>query len=301
MDMKIGIIGGTGLGQAMLGSIDGQQFDPRTPFGKASAPIVCSQWQGVPIAFLARHGRGHTFGPSYVPFQANIFALKMLGVTHIIASGATGSLRDDIHPGDLVIPDQVIDKTYKRQGSFFGKGVAVHAEFDQPFCGKLREVLLKAGMKLKMQIHDGGTYVCMEGPQFSSVAESNMHRSWGGDLIGMTCMPEAKLAREAEICYALIALPTDYDCWRPHPPDKPKRDLLAEIINNVEHATQLSLELIKESLKLLAKTDSWECPDQRALELGIWTDRKHIAPAVVRQLDVLIGKYFGMEPRNYKA
>ena len=293
MDMKIGIIGGTGLGESLLEDLDGQQFEPLTPFGKPSAPIICSQWQGLDVAFLARHGLGHVCGPSEVPYRANVFALKMLGVTHIIASGATGSLREDIGPGQLVIPGQIIDKTYKRDNTFFGNGIVAHVEFDQPFCAKLREVLIDAGKCLDLKLHEGGTYVCMEGPQFSTVAESNMHRNWGGDLIGMTCMPEAKLAREAEICYALVALPTDYDCWRPHPKDKPKRDLLKEIIGNLQTATDLSVKLIAQALLVLKDLKQWNCPDHDALGQAIWTDRKLVAPAVVRELEPLIGKYFG--------
>jgi len=290
--MKIGIIGGTGLGEAFTGRITGETFEPVTPFGKPSAPIICSQWQGLPIAVLARHGQGHIYSPSHVPFRANIFALKMLGVTHIIASGAVGSLREHIQPGQLVIPDQVIDKTYRRDGSFFGNGIVAHVEFDQPFCRKLREILIQAGKTLDFKVHDRGTYVCMEGPQFSTAAESHMHRAWQGDLIGMTCMPEAKLAREAEICYALLALPTDYDCWKPHPANRPKRELLNEIIGNVKLATDRSIELIKQALHLLKDQDNWQCPDQQALELAVWTDRRHIPPAVIRELQPLIGKYF---------
>lgn len=293
MNIKIGIIGGTGLGQALLGDLDGKQLEPLTPFGKPSAPIICTQWQGLDVAFLARHGIGHVYGPSDVPYRANVFALKMLGVTHIIASGATGSLREDIAPGQLVIPQQIIDKTYKRDNSFFGNGIVTHVEFDQPFCAKLREVLIDAGKGLDLKLHEGGTYVCMEGPQFSTVAESNMHRNWGGDLIGMTCMPEAKLAREAEICYALVALPTDYDCWRPGPKDKPKPELLKEILGNLQTATDLSVKLISRALLVLKDIKQWNCSDHEALAQAIWTDRKLVAPAVVRELEPLIGKYFG--------
>jgi 5'-methylthioadenosine phosphorylase len=293
--IKVGIIGGTGLGDALTQSAGGEEVFPNTPFGRPSAAIVCTEWEGLPIAILSRHGSGHVYSPSYVPFRANIFALKQLGVTHIIASGAVGSLREDVHPGELVIPDQVIDKTYKRESSFFGQGIVAHVELDQPFCRNLRKIMLEAGSEVKTTIHAGGTYVCMEGPQFSTVAESNLHRTWTGDVIGMTCMPEAKLAREAEICYALIALPTDYDCWKPHPADRPKRDLLAEIIQNVQKATSLATELIKLSLRRLAKANDQhlhDCPCRNSLELAIWTDRSKIAPATVRQLEPLIGRYF---------
>lgn len=291
--IKIGLIGGSGLGEALTSEATGETFFPDTPFGRPSGPIICTEWDDLPVAILARHGDGHTLGPSYIPFQANIFALKQLGVTHIIASGAVGSLREDIHPGELVIADQVIDKTYKRQSSFFGQGLIAHIEFDQPFCRSLRTWLLEAGKDLPTRVHDAGTYVCMEGPQFSTVAESNMHRSWSGDLIGMTCMPEAKLAREAEICYALIALPTDYDCWRPHPADRPKRELLAEIIANMQKAASIATDLIKRTLKLMAKADpkGHDCPCRSSLELAIWTDRTKIDPAIASKLEPLVGKY----------
>ncbi len=293
--IKVGLIGGSGLGQALLNSTKGEEFFPRTPFGRPSAPIICGKWEGLDIAVLARHGVGHVFGPSFVPYQANIFALKKLGVTHIIASGAVGSLREDVHPGELLIPDQVIDKTCKRDNSFFGKGVVAHVEFDEPFCGDLRKVLLEAGKSLKpaINVHDGGTYICMEGPQFSSRAESKLHQSWGGSVIGMTVMPEAKLAREAEICYALIALPTDYDCWKPKSAGKAKCDLLKEIIGNMNKATESAVKLIKEALVLLPKHVNEHCHCHSSLELGIWTDRSMIPPATVRELEPLVGKYLG--------
>jgi len=292
--IKVALIGGTGLGDELTNSTQGSQVCCSTPFGQPSSPIICTEWEGLPIAILARHGIGHVYGPSFVPYRANIFALKQLGVTHIIASGAVGSLREDVHPGELLIPDQVIDKTYKRDASFFGQGVVVHVEFDQPFCRRLRKLLVQAGKGLNTTIHDGGTYVCMEGPQFSTVAESHLHRSWSGDVIGMTCLPEAKLAREAEICYALIALPTDYDCWKPHPADRPKRELLAEIMGNMERASSSAAELIKAALKQMAKlaADELDCSCRHSLELGIWSNRAKVAPATIKELEPLIGKYF---------
>ncbi len=294
-DIKVGLIGGSGLGQALLSKTSGEEYNPRTPFGRPSGPIICTEWEGMPVCVLARHGNGHVYSPSHVPFQANIFALKKLGVTHIIASGAVGSLREDVHPGNLLIPDQIIDKTYKRESSFFGKGIVAHVEFDQPFCGNLRKILLEAGKQMDspVKVHNGGTYVCMEGPQFSTVAESKMHQSWGGSVIGMTAMPEAKLAREAEICYALVTMPTDYDCWKPHPTDRSKCDLLAEIIGNMNKATDLAIKLIKSALRLMPKMVDPECYCRKSLEMAIWTDRKEIAPATVRELEPLVGKYLG--------
>ncbi len=292
--VKVGIIGGTGLGDALLEGNEGELFYPKTPFGRPSCPIICTNWEGIDIAILARHGQGHIYSPSYIPFQANIFAMKSLGVTHIIASGAVGSLREDVHPGELLVPDQVIDKTYKRENSFYGEGIVVHVEFDQPFCPTLRKILLEAGKDEGLTVHDGGTYICMEGPQFSTVAESNLHRQWGGSVIGMTVMPEAKLAREAEICYALVALPTDYDCWKPKPEGKPKHDLLSEIISNMKLATDRAITLIKSALrKIKGKENIMDCHCQNALELAIWTDKSKIAPAKIRELEPLISKYFG--------
>ena len=292
MKPVIGLIGGTGLGQALMGEIEGTSQDVDTPFGKPSAPIVRGTWQGVEVAFVPRHGIHHTLPPSAVPYRANIHALKVLGVTHILASGATGSLREEIRPRDLVVPDQIIDKTTGRASTFFDEpGIAAHVEFAEPFCPTLRRILLDSGESIETTIHDGGTYVCMEGPAFSTVAESRMHRAWGGDLIGMTCMPEAKLAREAEICYGLIALPTDYDCWRPHDPAKDKRALLGEIIGHVEHATANSVKLIKAALLAIAETPPEPCTCQDALGLAIWTKPENIGAKVRNRLGVLLDRY----------
>ena len=291
-DFMVGIIGGSGLGDALGAQTHGEEHRISTPFGPTSGPIVTTQTDGVDIAFLSRHGEGHMIGPSWVPFRANIFALKMLGVTHVIASGATGSLRKNIHPGDLVIADQVIDKTFRRDGTFFDSGMVGHVEFAQPFCDGLRQVLLEVADGMKTDVHDGGTYVCMEGPQFSTEAESNMHRQWGGDLIGMTCMPEAKLAREAEMCYALVALPTDYDCWRPHEPGMDKGALLAEIIGNMNRATENAIELIRAAVAHLGRTPPGDCDCRHALELAIWSDKSKVDAAAVARLQPIVGKYF---------
>ncbi len=295
--MRIGIIGGSGLGDA-LGPESGEAQNIDTPFGAPSSPIVLTQWHGADIAILQRHGPGHVLSPSQVPYRANIYALKTLGVTHIVASGATGSLRENIQPGDLVIADQVIDKTCKRANTFY-EDAAVHVEFAEPFCPVLRRWLLDAKRgdsslpaSKDVRIHDRGTYVCMEGPAFSTKAESHMHRAWGGDLIGMTCMPEAKLAREAEIAYALIALPTDYDCWKPHESDAPPQQLLAEIIGNLQKASNAGIELIKAALADVSALESTPSPAHDALKLAIWSDKSKIHPAQVERLSVLWGRYF---------
>ena len=289
--LRIGIIGGSGLGEA-LGGEAGERHDVDTPFGRPSGPIISSTWNGVPVAILQRHGPGHIFSPSSVPYRANIFALKALGCTHILASGATGSLREEIRPGDLVIADQIIDKTHKRANTFY-EHAAVHVEFAEPFCPIMRRWLLAAGERLEgVTVHDRGTYICMEGPAFSTRAESHMHRLWGGDLIGMTIMPEAKLAREAELPYALIALPTDYDCWRPHAAGQTQQQLLEEIIGNLRSATDRSIALIKAALADVEMLERGPSPAADALKLAIWSDKTAIASAELQRLSVLWGRHF---------
>ena len=292
IEPRIAIIGGTGLGDAFGAKAGGEAVEVDTPFGPPSSPVMLTEWQGVELAFLSRHGPGHLLNPSIVPYRANIFALKKLGVTHILASGATGSLREAIAPRHLVICDQVIDKTSKRDGTFFNSGIVAHIEFAEPFCPSLRSLLIDAGTSVQTTVHATGTYVCMEGPAFSTVAESKVHQGWGGDLIGMTVLPEAKLAREAEICYALIALPTDYDCWRPHEPGKDKQALLTEIIGNLQAATDNAIALLQRALPTLAERLDEPCACQQALELGIWSDKSKVAPEVVDQLGPILGRYF---------
>jgi len=287
---KVGIIGGTGLGDVLMKKAGGKVVTVETPFGPPSSAPIVANWEGVDVAFLARHGEGHRFNPSSVPYRANIWALKQLGVSAILASGATGSLREDVEPGHLVVCDQVIDKTYRRPSTFFDEGLVVHVEFADPFCPQLRALLIAAGEHLDTTVHHAGTYVCMEGPQFSTRAESHLHRQWGADLVGMTCMPEAKLAREAEICYALIALPTDYDCWRPTDPKRGQDALLKEILGNLHRATQSAISLIHETLKLMDKEISL-CRCQEALKLAIWSDKGRIDHAVRERLDLLIGRH----------
>ena len=336
-DLKIGLIGGTGIGQALAGT-EGVRHDIDTPFGPPSDAIIETVWAGVPVLILSRHGPGHLINPSQIPTRANLFALKQLGCTHILASGAVGSLREEFKPRDLVIPDQIIDKTHKRANTFYEKA-AVHVEFAEPFCPILRQILLEAGKGSDfgelsrtgfgvqgsgnaMQssasesspppkpstlnpepcftVHDQGCYICMEGPAFSTRAESLMHRLWGGDLIGMTAMPEAKLATEAEMSYALIALVTDYDCWH----NKPARDgltasaasssdLLKEIIANLQSASQNAITLMKRAVELMSHRHEQlaQCPAQRALELAIWSDKSRIAPEEVQRLKPLWMKY----------
>ncbi|MAE62351.1 MAG: S-methyl-5'-thioadenosine phosphorylase [Planctomycetaceae bacterium] len=290
-EVKIGLIGGTGLGDA-LGAEDGKSVEIDTPFGEPSSQITQTRWGDVDVAIVQRHGPGHVLNPSRVPYRANIFALKSLGVTHLVASGATGSLREQIKPRDLVIIDQVIDKTYKRDNTFY-EAAAVHVTFDEPFCPIMRRWLLGAAATLEgVTVHDGGTYVCMEGPAFSTKAESHMHRQWGGDLIGMTAMPEARLAREAEIAYATVALPTDYDCWRPHEPGISAQDLLTEILGHVQHATANSVSLIKQALQDITPLRDQPSPAHSALDLAIWSDKAGISRDEVDRLAPLWGRCF---------
>jgi len=295
VQIKIGIIGGTGVGEAMAETVDVESRDVETVFGPPSAPVLIGKWEGADVAFISRHGPGHTIPPSQVPFRANIMALKTLGVTHVIASGAVGSLREEIAPRHLVVPDQVIDKTFKREKSFFDDRIAVHTDFAEPFCGSLRQRILDLANHAATSVHDAGTYVCMEGPQFSTVAESRMHRAWGGDLIGMTCMPEAKLAREAEMCYAMVCLPTDYDCWRPHDPDKDKTALIEEIMGHLKAATDNALGLVRETVRSLGQTPPDRCACHDALEMAIWSDKSQVDRALVRRLEPILGRYFSNE------
>ncbi|HMK73873.1 MAG TPA: S-methyl-5'-thioadenosine phosphorylase [Myxococcaceae bacterium] len=282
----LGIIGGSGLGQA-LGALGGTPTRVDTPFGPPSGPIHLAELDGTRVALLARHGEGHLLNPTRVPSRANIYALKSLGVTHVLASAAAGSLHEDVRPRELLIPDQVIDRTYRRPGTFF-EDISVHVEFAVPFCPTLRAALLALPSEVK--VHPRGTYVCMEGPQFSTRAESELHRSWGADLIGMTLMPEAKLAREAELCYAAVCLPTDYDCWRPTPDDLDKHALLREIVGNLQAATAAALTLIRRAVPAVRALGATPCTCQTALAQAVWTDRARIPDDVRSRLRLLLGR-----------
>ena len=287
----IAIIGGTGLGEALFGETRGVEHVIDTPFGRPSGPVRVFVWHGMEVALLARHGDGHLRNPAQVPYRANIYALKTLGVTHVLASGAVGSLREDIKPRDLVIVDQVIDKTNRRTPTFFDEGLAVHVEFAEPFCPDLRRLLLSVANDVDATVHPRGTYVCMEGPAFSTQAESQMHRAWGADLIGMTAMPEAKLAREAEMSYAMVALATDYDCWRPHEPGTSKQKLLEEIIGHLQAATANAIELMRAAIAAMSESRLEESAAHSALELAIWSDRAKITPEVAKKYGPLLARY----------
>jgi len=284
----VGIIGGTGLGDALAEKLaDVELKDVETPFGKPSRKIMIGSMGARQIAFINRHSDGHKLSPSEVPFAANIFALKKLGVHTVIASGAVGSLQEKKAPGELVIVDQFIDKTFRRQNTFFNGYGAVHCEMAEPVCAGLGEKLMEAGRIIDTKVHSGGTYICMEGPQFSTRAESLMHKRWGGDLIGMTAMPEAKLAREAQICYALVALVSDYDCWQRHNEDQDKQTLLQEILSNLQKATENCLKLIEAALESDGRLVNEDCHCRKSLELAVWTDKSKIEAGRQDKLKVL--------------
>lgn len=286
----IGVIGGTGLGEALFGSAYAREVVTPTPFGPPSSPVRIVAFGGADVAVIARHGEGHLLGPSAVPYRANLFALKTLGVTHLLVSGAVGSLREDVKPRDLVVVDQVIDRTYRRVPTFFDEGMAVHVELAHPYCAELRQRLVRASGE-EGTVHARGTYVCIEGPSFSSIAESNMHREWGADVVGMTALPEARLAREAEMCCALVAFATDYDCWRTSPHETSPETLLAEIMGHVKEATDRVVALLRATIEDLGARPPGDCSCRSALALGIWSRRDRIPAETVARYGPLVSKY----------
>ncbi len=285
---RIAIIGGTGIGEALSAFGTGVTHDIDTPFGRPSAPIVTIDQGGLQLALLQRHGEGHLLNPSRVPSRANIFALKKLGVTHVIATGAVGSLKEEFAPRHLVLPDQVVDRTIHREPTFY-EDLAVHIEFSDPFCSTLRAALLAAAPQVDTTVHPTGTYVCMEGPAFSTRAESHWNRQLGGHLIGMTLMPEARHAREAALCYAAVTLPTDYDSWRPHGAGNPLQ-VMDAVIANLKAVTAHGLSLVRHALPLIATTPS-TCRCQSALDLAVWSNKSLLSPAVRAKYLPLLGKH----------
>jgi len=282
----IGIIGGSGLYE-MEGLADVREEAVETPFGAPSDAIIRGRLADNELLFLPRHGRGHRILPSELPFRANLWALKKLGATHVIAVGAVGSLREEIVPGHLVVPDQFLDRTQGRVGTFFGNGIVAHIGFGDPVCPVLRTALVAAARRVEATVHDGGTYVCMEGPQFSTRAESELYRSWGAAVIGMTNLQEAKLAREAELCFATLALATDYDCWRQDTEEVAIADVLAVLNANVAMAKRVILEVAP------GIGPSTGCDCDHALEHAIITDPARIPEQVKRDLAPIIGRYVG--------
>jgi 5'-methylthioadenosine phosphorylase len=281
---KIGVIGGSGLYE-MEGLANIAEVKIKTPFGEPSDTIIVGELQGKKIAFLPRHGRGHFINPTDIPVRANIYALKSLGVEWIISVNAVGSLKENIHPLDIVITDQLIDHTKSRVNTFFDKGIVAHPLFADPFCSPLSQLLYKAAKEIGAKVHKGGTYVVIEGPFFSTRAESNVYRSWGADVIGMTALPEAKLAREAEICYASLSCVTDYDCWH-----KTEESVTIEmVLNNLKH----NVETAKRIIGLVAEriSDNRDCPCAETLKNAIITSPEKIPAKMKRDLALLIGKY----------
>jgi 5'-methylthioadenosine phosphorylase len=284
--ITLGVIGGSGLYQ-MNGIERGEWVKVATPFGDSSDDYFVGEMGGVKVVFLPRHGRGHRLLPSELNFRANIYGMKKLGVERLIAVSAVGSLKKEIAPGHLVLPDQFIDRTRGRISTFFGRGIVAHVAFADPMCSDLIQLLGTAAQSTKATMHIGGTYVCMEGPQFSTRAESFLYRSWGADVIGMTNLQEAKLAREAEMCFATLALATDYDCWNTEAGDVVIEEILAILNQNVATAQQIIAQVIPH----LPTTRPCACG--RALENAIITDRTMIPPIVKQELAILVGKYLG--------
>jgi 5'-methylthioadenosine phosphorylase len=280
----IGVIGGSGLYQ-MAGLKQVREVEIKTPFGKPSDRFIKGRLGDAELVFLPRHGKGHRWLPTEVNFRANLFGMKKLGVERIISVSAVGSLQQEIAPGDLVVPDQFIDRTSKRPSTFFGNGIVAHVSFADPFCKELSAKLVDAARHEGAQVHAGGTYLCMEGPQFSTRAESNLYRSWGADVIGMTNLQEAKLAREAEICFGTLALATDYDCWNEAAADVAIEHVLKVLKQNVE----LAQKTIRRVVASLADPRSCWCAS--ALKDAIITERSQIPRKIRTDLKPIIGKY----------
>jgi 5'-methylthioadenosine phosphorylase len=282
--VSIGIIGGSGL-YDMPELVDREERTIETPFGDPSGPYVIATLRGRRVAFLARHGRGHRLTPSELNFRANVFGFKVLGVEWILSASAVGSLREDYKPLDLVVPSQFFDRTRGRVSTFFGDGLVVHVGFAHPFCPRLSDIAFEAATSTGATVHLGGTYVCMEGPQFSTVAESNFYRAAGFDIIGMTNLQEAKLAREAEICYSTLALVTDYDCWHPGHASV----TVDMIIGNLTQNAKTAQRVIANAVERLPVPRTCECG--RALATAMITRPDEIAEAVRERLRPIIGKY----------
>jgi 5'-methylthioadenosine phosphorylase len=281
--VAVGVIGGSGL-YDIEGLTSTRSIRVRTPFGAPSDAITVGSLEGIRVAFLSRHGQGHLLNPSGINYRANIFALKSLGVSHVISISAVGSMKESIHPGDVVVPDQFIDLTKRRVSTFFDDGVVAHVAFGEPVCAELTQVLLSAGEKVGANVHRSGTYLCMEGPQFSTKAESRLYRQWGVDVIGMTNMPEAKLAREAELCYATLALVTDYDCWH----ETEEAVTVEAVLGTLHRNVALAKQILRSAMPSFA--NPIDCPCHRALDNAILTAPKRIPTAVRKKLAVLIDR-----------
>jgi 5'-methylthioadenosine phosphorylase len=283
---EIGIIGGSGL-YSMPGIAKVREVRLTTPFGRPSDAYLLGELEGRKVAFLARHGRGHVLLPSELNFRSNIYGFKKLGVERIISVSAVGSLREDLKPLDMVLPSQFLDRTYARTSSFFGDGLVAHISFADPVCPVLQDVMAKACAEAGVSCHPGGTYVCIEGPAFSTKAESNVYRAWGMDVIGMTNLQEAKLAREAEICYVTLAMVTDYDCWHPEHDAVTVSTVIDYLNRNVANAQKV----LRAAVDRVPRERTCKCV--RALAHAILTDRKKIPARTKKNLTLLVGKYLG--------
>jgi 5'-methylthioadenosine phosphorylase len=281
---EIGIIGGSGL-YSMNGLTKTREVQVKTPFGPPSDAIVLGMLEGKRVAFLARHGRGHRILPGEINFRANVYAMKLLGVERIISVSAVGSLMEELQPGEFLVPDQFVDRTRNRVSTFFGDGLVAHVGFDKPTCPQVSGVLADASVHCGVMVHRRGTYVCIEGPQFSTLAEANMHRQLKFEVIGMTNVTEAKLAREAEICYATIAMITDFDCWHPEHESVTASQIIATLVQNAENAQKVLREAVR------AMPEGRNCKCGAALKHALVTDLKLVPKATKKKLEAIIGKY----------
>ena len=282
-DIKIGIIGGSGI-YDIEGVENVETVGIDTPFGKPSDKIIVGVLKGVKFAFLPRHGRGHKISPSELNFRANIYAFKKLGVEKVLSISAVGSLKEELKPRDFVIPDQLFDRTKNRASTFFGDGIVAHVGFAEPFCPKFSKIAYETAKQIGINVHKGGTYICMEGPQFSTKAESSVYRGLGFSIVGMTALPEAKLAREAEMCYVTVALVTDYDCWK-----EDEEVSVEKILANLSANSDNAKKFIKTILPKLAETSVCSC--QSALAMSIVTSADAIPKETLKKVKLLVGKY----------
>src|ERR1700731_1278288 len=281
---SIGIIGGSGLYE-MNGLTNTREIRIKTPFGDPSDAVVLGTLEGKRVAFLARHGRGHRILPGEINYRANIYAMKVLGVERIISVSAVGSLQEELRPGEFLVPDQFVDRTRQRVSTFFGEGLVAHVSFAHPTCAQLSAALADASVHCGLKVHRRGTYICMEGPQFSTLAEANMHRQLHFEVVGMTNATEAKLAREAELCYSTIAMITDYDCWHPEHESVTATQIIATLNQNAENAQRV----LREAVRALPANRTCKCG--AALKHALVTDLKLVPPATKRRLAALLAKY----------
>lgn len=280
----VGVIGGSGLYE-MEGLEDVQTVSLKTPFGNPSDAYIVGRLEGAKVVFLPRHGKGHRIQPSSLNFRANIYGMKKLGVQWIIGVSAVGSMKESIHPGEMVVPNQFIDQTKGRPNTFFDDGIVGHISFADPVCPTLSQILYEAGKEAGATVHQDGTYICIEGPQFSTRAESRLYRTWGVDIIGMTNLPEARLAREAEICYSTIAFATDYDCWHEAAGDVS----IGDVLRILAESTKTAKSAIRQAIKHLP--EKRECLCANALEYAVITGKKFIPEKTKKDLEPIIGKY----------